>query len=530
MAEATTAGAVNPMALAPAELRALLADRMAGRPTRSNFRTGHLTVCTLQPMRSVPHRVVCLLGLDDGAFPRHTPRDGDDLILDDPHVGDRDARREDRELLLDALLAAGDRLIVTYTGADERTNTPQPPAVPVGELLDVVDATARGEDGSARARVLVCHPLQPFDVRNFIPGALMGQRTWSLDAAALRGARARAGDRAGAAPFLDGLLPPSPADPLDLEALVRFVGHPVRAFLRARLGIRLTRRDDELDDELPLGLDGLSRWAVGDRLLRARLAGVDARTACRAEIARGTLPPGELGRPVLAQVFEIVEEIVAAARATGDAGAPLTSVGIRLSLPDGRALSGTVAGQTGDAVRTVTYSRVAAKHRLAAWVRLLALTAAHPEGALAVVTVGRAPDGDGATTVRLRPRGDDARRRRAWALDELASVVDLYDRGLREPLPLYCETSAALAQAGSAGEDPREAARGAWQCRRGFDGEDREAEHRLVLGGEPSLRDLCAQPPRADECGAGWPAEEDTRLGRCARRLWDGLLACEGRT
>src|SRR4029453_6438578 len=76
------------------ELRALLADRLQGRPTRANFRTGHLTICTLVPMRSVPHRIVCLLGLDDGAFPRKAPRDGDDLLLDDPHVGDRDARTE----------------------------------------------------------------------------------------------------------------------------------------------------------------------------------------------------------------------------------------------------------------------------------------------------------------------------------------------------------------------------------------------------------------------------------------------------
>ena len=77
------------------------------------------------PMRSVPHRVVCLLGLDDGAFPAQGPRDGDDLMLADPHVGERDPRSEDRQLLLDALLAATERLIVTYTGNDERTNTPR---------------------------------------------------------------------------------------------------------------------------------------------------------------------------------------------------------------------------------------------------------------------------------------------------------------------------------------------------------------------------------------------------------------------
>src|SRR5579884_982715 len=129
------AAAAGSADLALPEIRALLADRLAGRPTRANFRTGHMTVCTLVPMRSVPHRVVCLLGLDDGVFPRASPRDGDDLMLQDPRVGERDPRSEDRQLLLDALMAATERLVVIYTGGDERTNLQRPPAVPVGELL-----------------------------------------------------------------------------------------------------------------------------------------------------------------------------------------------------------------------------------------------------------------------------------------------------------------------------------------------------------------------------------------------------------
>ena len=66
------------------ELRELLGHRLEGRPTRANFRSGHLTFCTLVPMRSVPHRVICLLGLDDGGFPRQSPRDGDNLLVAEP--------------------------------------------------------------------------------------------------------------------------------------------------------------------------------------------------------------------------------------------------------------------------------------------------------------------------------------------------------------------------------------------------------------------------------------------------------------
>ncbi|NKE29713.1 exodeoxyribonuclease V subunit gamma, partial [Mycobacterium tuberculosis] len=103
------------------DVRALLDAQLAGRPTRANFRTGTLTVCTMVPMRSVPHRVVCLVGLDDGVFPRLSHPDGDDVLAREPMTGERDIRSEDRQLLLDAIGAATQTLVITYTGADERT-------------------------------------------------------------------------------------------------------------------------------------------------------------------------------------------------------------------------------------------------------------------------------------------------------------------------------------------------------------------------------------------------------------------------
>ncbi len=482
--------------IAPAELRALLADRLQGRPTRANFRTGHLTVCTLVPMRSVPHRVVCLLGLDDGAFPRKAPRDGDDLTLEDPRVGERDARSEDRQMLLDALLAATDRLIVTYSGNDERTNALLPPAVPVGELLDVVDATVRVDEGAARDRVVVRHPLQPFDPRNFAAGALVGGRSWSFDAVTLAGARALEGPRAEPAPFLSGPLAAPAPGLVELEDLVRFAQHPVRAFLRQRLGISLRDFADEIEDELRVELDGLAKWEVGDRLLKARLAGVDRRGAILAEIARGTLPPGVLGEPVVDEVFPVVDAIVAAA----DGLVAAESLDVRVELPGGRRLSGTIPGVSGDVLRAVTYSRVAPKQRITAWVRLLALVAAHPQRSFSAVTIGRS-GGAGVAIVRITPPAGA----RDWALGHLAALVDLYDRGMREPLPLYCRTSAAFAAGGE------RAARGEWLSEWNRPKEDKEREHVLVLGGVRPFDELLA----------------DERFERHARQLWDGLLAVE---
>jgi exodeoxyribonuclease V gamma subunit len=522
--EATVGDSVTPTTLAPAEVRALLAERLQGRPTRANFRTGHLTICTLVPMRSVPHRVVCLLGLDDGAFPRKAPRDGDDLMLDDPHVGERDPRTEDRQLLLDALLAASERLIVTYTGNDERTNSPRPAAVPVGELLDIVDTTVPAADGPAREQVVVRHPLQPFDPRNFARGALVRDASWSFDPVTLEGARALTGPRSEPGPFLAAPLPRLDPEPVELDDLVRFVQHPVRAFLRRRLRIGVGDFSDELEDRLRVELDGLERWAVGQRLLDARLAGVGGRTAILAEIARGTLPPGVLGRPVIDRVYPTVDAIVAEAAALAAGEAARDPVDIRVTLADGQRVSGTVAGVRGDVLLTTTYSRVSAKHRLAAWVRLLALTAADPERAPSAATVGR---GDAVTIARIRPLAADAEGRRQAARDHLSTLVDLYGRGMREPLPLYCLTSAAYAEAAAVGRDPVAAARGAWTSPWNYDKEDKEPEHQLVLAGVRAFDELLAEPARPDEGGPGWETSETTRLGRYARRLWGGLLARE---
>jgi exodeoxyribonuclease V gamma subunit len=129
--------------------------------------------------------------------------------------------------------------------------------------------------------------------------------------------------------------------------------------------------------------------------------------------------------------------------------------------------------------------------------------------------------------VRIDPLGENADERRATALAQLAILVDLYDRGMREPLPLYCASSAAYAQALTEGGDAVAAGSGAWNSEYSFDKEDAELEHQLVLGGVLTFDDLLAERPRPDERGDGWDMAQATRLGRLARRMWDGLLERE---
>jgi exodeoxyribonuclease V gamma subunit len=522
MDEAGGRGESPPLRLA--EVRDLLADRLRGQPTRAAFRTGDVTMCTLVPMRSVPHRVICIVGLDDGAFPRVGAPDGDDLLARSRQIGDYDRRSEDRQLLLDAVLAAGDALVITYAGRDVRTNEVLPPAVPVNELLSVVEATVRTADGSAvREQIVWHHPLRPSDVRCFVPGELGSDGPWGFDARLLAGGRAGAGRRRPVGPFLPSPLPSLHEDVVALEDLVAFTQHPVRAFLRQRLGLSLRSDDDRHIDTLAVELDHLSAWGVGDRLLSALLAGAEMDAICAAEVARGLLPPGALGRGALADARLRAEAIGGAADAV--AAGTRGSLEVDIALTGGRRLVGVVPEVVGDVVRATTFSRLGPKPHLAAWVRFLAATASHPDRCLSSSTIGWGR-GEPAR-LDFGPLDATPRGRVERAIELLGIVADLRDRGLREPLPLYCATSHRYVTAVRSWRDfPAEDASKFWTSEFRWPKEDQDAEHVLVLGGVRRFDELLVAGPAPDEDGPGWAASETTRFGRLARRLWDPVLDC----
>lgn len=522
--EATTGAGVSAVVLSCDDLRSIVSDRLRGQPTRANFCTGHLTVCTLVPMRSIPHRVVCLLGLDDGSFPRHVERDGDDLTVRNPRVGDRDVRSEDRQLLLDAVLAAQDHLVVLYSGRDERSNQHRPPAVPVGELLDVIDHTVAVPEGKARQAVILEHALQPFDAQNYKSGALIRETPWSFDELHLAGARAALHPRQAASPFLGQPLPVPVAEQVGLDQLERFLRHPVKAFLRERLKISLAEKTRDFEDAIPLELEPLEQWKIADRMLEAQLSGASPQSCQAVEMARGALPPGLLADPVLQKISAPVDELVLAGRSNV---AP-DSIDVHVDLPHSSSLVGTVGGVRGDTLQTVTYSRLSPSGRLLAWLRLLALTATWPERPFEAVTIGRANGSRHTVSVAtIGPLGPDAPSRQAAALMHLDVLVDLFHRGMCEPLPLYCKTSAAWAGATTGGQEPRQAATRSWESGWNGHNEDRDPEHELVLGEGLSFATMVGLSgiPRDDELP--WLATEGSRFGVYAHRLWDALLAHE---
>ena len=488
-----------------ADVRNLLARTLEGRPTRSSFRTGTLTVCTLVPMRSVPHRVVCLLGLDDGAFPRNSVRDGDDILARDPWIGERDPRSEDRQLLLDAVSAAEEHLVIVYSGADDRTGATIPPAVPLGELLDTFDRTTQTADGRrVRDAITTRHPLQPFDARNFTDDALGTTGPFSFDRLALAGARAATEPRTEAGAFLENALDPLPIKDIALTDLQRLLANPARQFLRQRISVDNAMSEDEPEDALPVELDGLQRWGLQDRMLSARLAGIDRNDTITAELHRGQLPPGPLGVGVLRDIDTKVQALL-------DATTTLRllepeSHDIDLDLHDGTRLTGTVAGVRGDLLLTLTPSTLSAKHRLSAWVNLVALTLARPDRAWHATTVGK-----DAWSSTLGPISQDT------AETVVRDLVALYRSGLQAPLPLPVKTGADYALARNRGSDPADALLAAdkqWADSDRFPGEQSESAQLLIHGAKAPITVLTTSP------GDGEPH----LFGSLARRLWQPLL------
>jgi exodeoxyribonuclease V gamma subunit len=481
--------AATPLRLS--DVQQLLNRQLAGRPTRANFRTGTLTVCTMVPMRSVPHRVVCLVGLDDTVFPRIGVVDGDDALARDPMTGERDVRSEDRQLLLDAVCAATETLVVTYTGANEYSGQPRPPAVPLAELLDALDVTATEP---VRARILTQHPLQPFDIRNVEPGAVVTvapDTPFTFDTTVLRAARFAGTQRQEPARFAADPLPPPVHADVSLPELVGFFKDPVKGFFRA-LDYTLPTEVDGIDDAIPVEIDALQEWTVGDRMLADMMRGLGPERALNAEWCRGTLPPGQLGWRKAKTIRD--QAALLAAEAMALRSAPERAIDVDIDLGPGRRLTGTVTPVFGDRLVTVTYSKLDGKHLLAAWIPLLALAAHDPEQDWSAVCIGRNKGG-------TRSRQEILGRPQSPARELLADLVAIYDAGRRAPVPLPLKASFAWADARLSGA------------------ENKQPAHARVWGSGAPLSVLLDRPAPGEE----YPGET-TRLGAFASRLWLPLL------
>ncbi|TVP87520.1 MAG: exodeoxyribonuclease V subunit gamma [Pseudomonadaceae bacterium] len=235
------------------------------------FLAGAVNVCTLMPMRAIPFRQVCLLGMNDGDYPRAQPPLDFDLMANDYRPGDRSRREDDRYLLLEALLSARDSLYISWVGRSIRDNGERPPSVLIGQLRDHLASGWQCADveHDLLQALTTEHPLQPFS-REYFDGSNARLFSYASDWRVLHDSPLL--------PVTDSALaPPSLSEPIDLMALQRFLRNPVEHFFAQRLKVWF--RDAELhsEDDEAFALDGLQRYELSEWLLQRTLAsGLDA--------------------------------------------------------------------------------------------------------------------------------------------------------------------------------------------------------------------------------------------------------------
>ncbi|PWG71120.1 exodeoxyribonuclease V subunit gamma [Enterobacter mori] len=280
-------------------LRDELTLRLDQERISQRFLAGPVNICTLMPMRSIPFKVVCLLGMNDGIYPRALPPLGFDLMSPKPKRGDRSRRDDDRYLFLEALISAQSKLYISYIGRSIQDNSERFPSVLVQELVDYIGQShylpgdeARNCDESeqrVKAHITCCHSRMPFDPVNYVANEHQSYAREWLPAAKKEGMA-----HTNFIQELDEL----PLETLTFEQLQRFWAHPVRAFFQQRLQVNFRSEESEIPDAEPFILDGLERYKLNLQLLNALVEQEDAATLFRRYRAAGQLPYGAFGEIV----------------------------------------------------------------------------------------------------------------------------------------------------------------------------------------------------------------------------------------
>jgi exodeoxyribonuclease V gamma subunit len=352
-------------------LRHVLAEEMLG----SGFLTGGMTFCAMLPMRSIPFKVICLLGMNNNSFPRQSRSLGFDLMLKSPRPGDPSRRNDDRYLFLEAILSARERLYISYIGQSIEDNSLLPPSVLVSELLDYIKQGFEicGKDISLH--IVTKHRLQAFNPQYFRGDS----RLFSYSEEDCRGARSLVSP--GPSPvFIDGVLS-EPGDEwktIDLKDLMSFFRNPARFILQRRLSVMLEDEAEQLREQELFDLTGLEKYALEQTLVKKALAGGSLDEYFAVAKASGQLPYGTVGSyryGSLAQDVDIFAESIRPYIITER----LSPLDIKMDI-SGFMLTGRIDSIHACGVMHFRYARLKARDFLQVWLRQLVLNIVGKEG------------------------------------------------------------------------------------------------------------------------------------------------------
>jgi len=448
------------------DVKAILAARLVSAVGRQPLRTGMITATSMIPLRGVPFRVVCVAGFDDAAVsPRD--RDGDDLVDRQDLLSDSDSRLDVRRALLDCVLAAKDRVIITCTGMDVKNNATLPLATPLAEWTDFVDrhGVQRLErQGEMHCGIEVFHPRHACSRRNFVTGQdsfVPGDVAWSHDAAALAAAATLGSEPSAAAMPGTGISPPTH---VELESLAAFMHDPLWPYVKKTLGIT-TWRDAEVSTPatIPLTLDTFERHNLRNDYIEALLSTDDPTSFTKAWAGaakvNGDVPILGFGDDAIAEISLFAESLLnEAAKRNVPLGAG-TAEPVNLTLGDVR-LSGAIERWYPDQGTIVLVRPDASDSQSNAFQRAKALAAVSLLAVRASGTVveqalilsqkegwypgktdrrGRFED---AAQIRVVKLADDIDAGRAEAL--LASLCSLYQEAAVAPRGAFDKTASTI--------------------------------------------------------------------------------------
>ena len=438
------------------------------------FLSNGITFCALLPMRSIPFEVVALLGMSAEEFPRIGRPAGFDLIAQFPEKGDKRVRDDDRHLFLEAILAARQRLIISYVGQDIQSGVRRQPSILVGELLEAIDAQSQMGDSSS---AIVWHPIQPFSPRYFradsslesyearrLSEAQALQALWNTEQQApaqpffqVNEAEGEETIRRGLASDLSDADRPD-ADPSDfdrssstitLDQFIAFWRAPQAQFLRSVFGLYLHDRDPILESRELLHPDALEAWKIRDALLERLLAGHPLEQIQRELNAAGRLALGVPGKLYFKEDAKSAQQIIERMEALKK-GDPLETIDFELRLGD-ISLKGVLDQLWTNARLEAGMSKLRGPKILIPWLKHLLLSAHRERSDIPLPTqtwlIGAPDPKDGLTKARKAGALLFDAIEPDVALDRLSALVEIYQLGQSTVLPFFKRASAAYAEA-----------------------------------------------------------------------------------
>ncbi|MDQ6952969.1 MAG: exodeoxyribonuclease V subunit gamma [Mariprofundaceae bacterium] len=381
----------------------------------NRYFSGGVNFCAMRPMRSVPFKMIALLGMSDAAFPRREhPLEFDNMAKQwqaaDPIKGE-----QDRYLMLETLLCCEEKLYISYVGRNIRDNSACQPSILVSELCDEL----RNTYGKKAVKETV-HPMQAFSANNFTKEHAH-DAYWCVLANTLQQATSTSPSAWGQAS-----LPALDVESLTLERLIQFVKHPVKCFINHRLNIYITDHEEHCDDE-PFELNHLEAWMIKKRLLDDSL---QDQTLDKARFkAEGLLPHGMAGDVELQSKLSDVQPILLQLKAYHGKENQSKWIDLVLNTDEGKPLH--ITGQVRHYIPTLgllhaTPSKLKGKYMLGCWLEHLALCSADilQEKECSLLQCSD-------KSMRFEWMEQDA------AQAQLQSYVDAYVQGMQQPLPIF---------------------------------------------------------------------------------------------